>query len=253
MIPLLVSLAITLGGVESPDFDHAHTRLDTVLAEYVEDGLVDYRGLKEGRAPLDAYLAEAGAVPVAAFQRWSKDEQLAFLINVYNGTTLQLIVDHYPVKSIKSIGSFLKGPWDQESVLLFGKRITLDTLEHKIIRKNYREPRIHFALVCAAMGCPPLRSLAFVGAHLDAQLNDQAQSFLGSTQKNRVDGEKKKLYLSPIFKWYRDDFEATSESLAAFVAPYLGAAGQPSDLEGYDIGFTDYDWSLNDQAARPAR
>lgn len=247
MTSLLIGLAFALAGVETPQFDHSHAELNRILAEYVQDGLVDYRGLKQGRTPLDAYLAEAGAVPLAAFQRWKKDEQLAFLINIYNATTLQLIVDHYPVKSIKSIGSVFKGPWAQDSVLLFGKRISLDTLEHKIIRKTYTEPRIHFALVCAAMGCPPLRNEAFVGAKLDVQLDDQAKAFLANAARNRVEPDGRKLQLSPIFKWYREDFEVDGRSLESFLAPYLGVSVDA--LDGFEVEFTEYDWSLNDQAA----
>ncbi|MBX3180874.1 MAG: DUF547 domain-containing protein [Candidatus Hydrogenedentes bacterium] len=247
MISILICLAAAAAGPEAPAFDHTHAELNTVLAEYVKHGLVDYAGLKEGRAPLDAYLSDSGAVPLATFQTWSKDEQLAFLINIYNASTLRLIIDHYPIKSIKAIGSVFKGPWAQDAVLLFGKKITLDTLEHRIIRKNYSEPRIHFALVCAAMGCPLLRSEAFVGAKLDTQLECQADNFLGDADKNRVDIEHEKLYLSPIFKWYRDDFEAASGSLVAFVAPYLSPNADLDMAAKYDVEFTDYDWSLNGQ------
>ena len=246
-MPLLIALAAALAGPATVEFDHTHGQLDALLDRYVLGGLVDYTGLKENRAPLDAYLKGAGSVPPATFQGWSTDQQLAFLINVYNATTLQLIIDNYPVDSIKSLGSLLGSPWDKKCVLLFGKTISLDTLEHKIIRKNYAEPRIHFALVCAAKGCPPLRAGAFRGDQLDQQLNGQARAFLASAEKNHIDRDKKQLWLSPIFKWYRKDFEAASNSLTAFVAPYMGAAEGPAVLEGFDVAFTEYDWSLNDR------
>jgi len=249
MISTLIVLAAALTSAQAQEFDLNHAQYNALLARYVHEGLVDYAGLKSGRADLDAYLAAAGNVPMATFQRWSKDDQLAFLINVYNATTLQLIIDNYPLKSIKSIGSLLKGPWDQDSTALFGKVISLDTLEHKIIRKNYAEPRIHFALVCAALGCPSLRAEAYSGTRLHDQLDDQTRTFLSTPEKNRLDSDKGKLYLSPIFKWYKEDFEATSSSLAAFVAPYMGATDSPDAFEKYDIAFTDYDWSLNDQKA----
>lgn len=222
-----------------------HGAFNEVLVRHVRDGLVDYAELKATRGPLDGYLDDMGAVPEQVFRQWGEDVQLAFLINLYNAATLQLIIDHYPVKSIKSIGSFFKGPWSQEVVTLFGKQITLDTLEHEIIRKDYDEPRIHFVLVCAAMGCPPLRAEAYRGATLDEQLDAQTRVFLNDAAKNRVDHEQKTLHLSPIFKWYGDDFRTETTTLQDFVAPYMDGATAITD---YDIAFTDYDWSLNDQA-----
>lgn len=241
-VPLVIVLAAT--GSAAP-YDHSHAALDAILKARVRAGLVDYAGLKAERAPLDAYLTEAGSVPMATFQQWSKDEQLAFLINVYNGATLQLIIDGYPVDSIKSLGGLVKSPWAKESVLLFGKKISLDTLEHKIIRKNYAEPRIHFALVCAAMGCPPLRNEAYQSARLEEQLEAQTKEFLTTPEKNRVDVEKKVVWMSPIFKWYGEDFQTDGGALLAYLAPYLGQ----TSLEGYKIEYTDYDWALNEQGA----
>ena len=246
MLTTLMVLTSVLAAT-STDFDHGHGQLNTVLSHYVADGLVDYAGLKADRAPLDAYLEAMGTVPLAAFQRWSKDEQLAFLINVYNASTLKLIIDGYPVESIKSLGSLVSSPWNKKSVQLFGKQISLDTLEHEIIRKNYVEPRVHFALVCAALGCPILRNEAYVGERLGEQLKDQTRVFLHTDGKNRVDVEKKQLLLSPIFKWYRKDFEASAETLAGFVAPYLEVQLPAGSLADFDIRFTDYDWALNDQ------
>lgn len=248
---LALLLALTLGLAASASgatYDHSHAAFDALLKARVNDGLVDYAGLKAERAPLDAYLAASGAVTMADFQHWTREDQLAFLINVYNAATLQLIVDAYPVDSIKSLGSLVKSPWSRETVVLFGKNISLDTLEHKIIRKNYAEPRIHFALVCAARGCPTLRNEAYQGVRLKEQLESQTKAFLTTPAKNRVEAEKKTLFLSPIFKWYKEDFETTSKSLVTFVAPYMGAT-EGATLEGYDVTYTDYDWSLNDQGA----
>lgn len=249
MKTLLLTLILALTpAADAKPYDHSHAALDSILKTRVAGGLVDYAGLKADRATLDAYLADAGAVPLAEFQQWNQDEQLAFLMNIYNAATLQLIIDNYPVDSIKSLGSLVKSPWAKEFVVLYGKTISLDTLEHKIIRKNYREPRIHFALVCAAIGCPPLRNEAFQGARLDEQLGDQVKTFLATPEKNRVDVGKETLYLSPIFKWYREDFETDGKGLAAFVAPWYPEAG--TDLATYEIEFTDYDWALNDQGAK---
>lgn len=247
MISLLMPLAVALAAtVSAAPYDHSHGAFDALLKTRVSQGLVDYAGLKANRAPLDEYLATAGAVAMADFQHWTRDEQLAFLINVYNAATLQLIVDAYPVDSIKSLGSLVKSPWSRETVQLFGKKISLDTLEHKIIRKNYSEPRIHFALVCAALGCPPLRGEAYQGARLEEQLNDQVKTFLGTPAKNRLDAEKKTVWLSPIFKWYGEDFKTASNTVIAFVAPFMGAASAET-MKDWTIEYTEYDWSLNDQ------
>lgn len=247
MTAILLAFAALAAGAPATDFDHAHMQFNTVLSSHVGKGLVDYAGLKEDRDALDAYLKDSGAISLSLFQSWTKDEQLAFLLNLYNATTLQLIIDHYPVDSIKDIGSLFTSPWEKKTVLLFGKRVSLDTLEHKIIRKNYKEPRIHFALVCAAMGCPPLRNEPYRAATLDAQLDDQSRIFLNTPAKNRVDSHEKELRLSPLFKWYGEDFGDGADALKAFVFPYIKV---PIDeLDTYDVEFTDYDWSLNDQAA----
>ncbi len=151
---------------------------DPILKKHVVDGRVDYRGLKADSQLLETYLQQAGAVPESEFNTWAEKQQLAFLINLYNAATLQLVVDHYPVKSIKKIKHRFKGPWDQPVVPMFGKKISLNTLEHKIIRPTYKEPRVHMALVCAAKGCPILRSEAYTAERLDEQLDNQSHRYL---------------------------------------------------------------------------
>jgi hypothetical protein len=183
------------------------------------------------------------------------------LINLYNAATLKLIIDHYPVKSIKDIGSFFKGPWDQPVVRLFGNTITLNHLEHDILRKQYSEPRIHMALVCAAKSCPRLRSEAYLAEKLDEQLKDQSRGFLTSPPGLSIDRKKKAVYFSSIFKWYGDDFIAkyapaagftglnkTERAVANFCSAYLVSAD--SDFlaaGGYSVKYQDYDWSLNEK------
>ncbi len=223
-------------------FDHSHAGWDEVLKAYVDDeGMVDYAGLKADREGLDRYLATTGAINESDFGSWTRDQRLAFLINVYNAETLQLIIDHYPVKSIKKIGGWFKQPWDVESVTLFGKKTTLNTIEHEILRPKYEEPRIHFAIVCAAMGCPPLPKAAFTPENLDQLLDARGRVFLAQKNKNRLQGDT--LYLSPIFNWFEEDF-TTGGSLQDFIAPFF-----PEDIEGKKlrIKFTSYDWSLNKQ------
>ena len=252
--PVLVRSLLILAGLgaswgEVVGFDAASPRLAAVLKQYVKDSRVDYAGLRARPGDLNAYLDDAAAVARTEFKAWSQADQLAFLCNIYNAATLRLIIDHYPVGSIKEIGTLLKGPWDQPVVRLFGEVRTLDHLEHRVIRPGYAEPRIHVALVCAANGCPPLRSEPYVGARLEHQLADQARAFLADATKNRVVAAERTVYLSPIFDWYRRDFEQGSGSVLAALAPYWPEGTRaPGASDGFRIRYTEYDWSLNRQA-----
>jgi hypothetical protein len=220
-----------------------------VLKEVVRDTRVDYAALKANPSDLRMFLEHAVAVSEKEFRAWPESRQIAFLVNLYNAQTLQLIIEHYPVASIKKIGTLLKGPWDQPVVRLFGQTVTLAHLEHEILRKRYKEPRIHFALVCAAIGCPPLRAEPFSADALDRQLEDQGRQFLRDAAKNRLDRKAGVLYLSPIFDWFKKDFTDKAGSLQAFVAPYFSETDarflKEQDVE---IRFTHYDWSLNDRS-----
>ncbi len=215
-----------------------HASYDTLLKRYVHQGMVDYKSLKAQRAPLDAYLQQMARVSKQEFTSWSKDAQLAYLINLYNAATLKLIIDNYPLKSIKDIGSLFSGPWKKEIVLLFGKFISLDNLEHDIIRKDYQEPRIHLALVCAAQSCPPLRSEAYTGQNLHKQLDDQGYKFFSGPHGLRVDSAKNTVHLSSILKWYKEDFF----SVLAFAEKYA-----QKKFSNFKIEWLPYDWSLNEK------
>ncbi len=232
-------------GASGEAFDSSHKLYADVLSDYVKDGLVDYADLKSDPGDLRAYLESTAKVTRREFEGWTTNEQLAFLINLYNARTLGLIIDNYPVKSIRDIGSGGKGPWEEPVVKLFGETITLNSLEHGIIRKNYKEPSIHFVLVCAAIGCPPLLDEPYLADKLDNQLEAQTKKFLADTGKNSVDRENKILRISPIFMWYTEDFKAEAGSVPGFLNKYYG--NEP--LQGYIIVYTDYGWSLNDASA----
>lgn len=210
--------------------------LDSILKKHVVNGRVDYQAMRADPAPLAQYLVQAGKVPESEFKSWGEKQRLAFLINLYNAATFQLIVDHYPVKSIKDVGTVFKGPWDQSVVPLFGKKVTLNELEHGIIRKQYHDPRVHMALVCAAKGCPLLRNEAYTAEKLDEQLDDQARRYLSTVYGLVVDRAKGEMRISSIFKWYGDDFS----SVEGFVEKF---SGKP--VKGLKIRYLDYDWSLN--------
>ena len=230
-------------------FDQTHARYARVLAAVVKDARVDYAKLKADPTELDAYLKAVASVPGAEFARWSEADRLALLINLYNAQTLRLIVNHYPLKSIRSIGLLPGAAWRESTVRFGGRIMTLGDLEHGMIRVEYREPRIHFALVCAAIGCPPLRSEPYVGARLGKQLDDQLRGFLAAPEKNRYDAAKNTLHLSPIFKWYATDFTEPAGSLALYVKPFLPEAQRSAftDPAGVKVRFTEYNWALNVQ------
>jgi hypothetical protein len=259
---------VTLGGalVSSPAMTNAqptgrfdHTAFDALLRAHVVNGMVDYGAFKSAPA-FRSYLSALNAQDPAGLPR---DEQLAFWINAYNAYTIQLINVHGETVSIRNINKTaflkLKGPWSEPLAKVGGKSYTLDHIEHKIIRPTYKEPRIHFALVCAAMGCPPLRSEAYTGSKLNAQLDDQGSEFITkSPAKNRVDVASRTFFHSMIFGYYKEDFGGTIQGSAKFAARWF-PVGSPERalLESgtFSATQTEYDWTLNSQlqAARLAR
>ena len=209
--------------------------------------LVNYRGIKESPKLLDIYLNSVAKVKKEDYTKWSDRRKLAFLINTYNAYTIKLIINHYPLKSIRDIGNFFKGPWKQKDFLLFGKKVHLDHIEHELIRKNFNEPRIHFAVVCASIGCPSLSTIAFTENNLEELLEKAAQNFLSNKDKNEL--KNNTLYLSKIFKWYGDDFDKNYQSYRHYVSKYLTSN---KELQGLinngkiDIEWNSYDWNLNE-------
>lgn len=216
---------------------------------------VDYDCFLQRRPALSTYLDQLSAVSEPQFERWSRDARLAFLINAYNAWTVELILTAYPdVESIRDLGSFLRSPWKKAFIPLFGKEISLDDIEHGMIRKpgDYNEPRIHFAVNCASIGCPALRMEAFTGDKLEEQLEAQTRQFLGDRTRNRLN--ENTLEVTSLFKWYGDDFASGwrgAHSVAAFLALYadaLGLTGRQKQAlldEKLEIEYLDYDWSLN--------
>jgi hypothetical protein len=258
---LLAAALITWTRVAvAQSFDQTYSAYNKVLAAVVTDGRVNYKALKNDPEALDRFLDSAASVDEAQFKAWTESQGLAFLTNLYNAATLRLIIDHYPVESIKDIGNILKGPWDQPVVRLFGKAITLNNLEHDIIRKQYDEPRIHMALVCAAKGCPVLRSDAYTPEKLNDQLDAQSRQYLSSPAGLRIDRKAGEVYFSSIFKWYGEDFtgkytpasgftgiKKKARAVANFCAGYLSAAdSEYLAAGGYAVKYLTYDWSLNE-------
>lgn len=243
----------------SSGFDHTHAEWTKVLEKYVHvsgpSSTVNYRSLKDNGQALSKYLGEIEVVTKSEFDKFSENEKLAFLINAYNAFTVKLIVDKYPIKSIKDAGqssfSNISGsPWRTKFFKLFGSETYLDKIEHDMIRKWFNEPRIHFAVVCASVGCPALKDEAYVASRLDAQLESAANDFIKDKSRNRFVSESKTLELSSIFKWYGSDFIKKFGSVESFLAPRITDIQNDQDWirnKKPKIDYLDYDWSLNEQ------
>lgn len=208
-----------------------------LLQKYVnEKGLVDYKGFEKDRSKLDDYVAYLSKQKPD--KNWSVQEELAFYINAYNAFTVQLILAHYPLKSIKDIGG-IKGPFLQKDFMIGGKKISLATLEKGILT-TMNEPRIHFAINCASISCPKLMNKAYTASKIDTQLDAAVKGFINSS-KNKI--SKTKPQLSPIFKWYKNDFQKSGESVIAFINQYVQTEINPEAK----LSYLDYNWSLNEQ------
>ncbi len=256
---LCLILCLYVAPVRAATFDHQHGLFDILLKKHVmmsADGRssrVDYKGIANDKALMGTYLSEISSVSQKEFDGWSREKQLAFLINAYNAYTLDLVIRNYPVKSIRDIGSIFRKTWDIRFASLLGKKRTLDEIEHGMIRKKgvYDEPRIHVALVCAAIGCPALRNEAYTFENLNGQLEKALALFLTDRSRNRYDAKNNRFHVSPIFKWYESDFKDKYGSLEKFLTGYAGLfADSDKDVAAMKQGasaieFGDYNWKLN--------
>ncbi|GAB4440138.1 MAG: DUF547 domain-containing protein [Cyanobacteria bacterium J069] len=230
----------------------------TVLQTYVNaDGLVDYPALQANPQLLKAFIEQLGAVSPDTYSSWSESDKIAFLINAYNAITLESIINQNPLKgSIKDIF----GVWNFQKHRLKGESVTLDKIEHEILRKEFQEPRIHAALVCAAISCPPLRQEPYIGERLNQQLDDQSQKWLSSAHGLQIDREQNQVLISAIFDWFGDDwkpqyanetqFTGSPKDRAAlnFISNYVSPEDKAYLSAGnYKLGYLNYDWSLNKQ------
>lgn len=242
-------------------FDHEHGLLDILLKKHVivsankTSSRVDYQALAKDRGLIKAYLSEISSVSQEEFDSWDRKQQLAFLINAYNANTLDLVVRHYPVKSIQNIGSFFRKTGSIRFVTLLGQKRTLDDIEHGMIRKKgvYDDPRVHAALVFAAVGSPALRNEVYTAEKLDGQLEQAMKLFLSDRTRNRFDAHLRTFHVSALFHWKGDDFKAKFGSLGNLFITYAPAlALSEHDVasikkEGTIIEFVNFDWSLNDR------
>jgi hypothetical protein len=235
----LFSASVLVGGEK-------HEAFSGLLQKYVHNGLVDYDGFSKDPA-FESYLSILASTDPTTL---GKDAQLALWINAYNAYTIKLIADRMPISSIRDIGlglPVISGPWSISFANVGGKEYSLNEIEHDIIREQFGDPRIHFALVCASRSCPRLRAEAYEAHLLDGQLEEDARRFINDPGLNQFDSASRVIRLSKIFDWYQSDFEEKAGSVRLFIRPYIDS-DQARELlwkENVSVMFLEYDWSLN--------
>ncbi len=219
-----------------------HNRYDALLQKYVVGVGVDYSGWVAHREDVIALRGYVTKLTALDPETMTSDEQLAYWLNLYNAVTVRLILDNYPLESIKDLGGFMKkSPWKRELVSVAGRDLSLNDIENEIIRPTFQDPRIHFALNCASVGCPPLNAGAYSPATLSEQLDAACRRALNEEQWVRV--EDNRVYLTKIFDWYADDFKQDGGTVLGFISEYRDTDLVDGEM---DVKFMDYDWSLNE-------
>jgi len=234
---LIMGLTTTAFAVQGID----HSLYAGLLKKYVKDGVVNYQGFKDEESVLDKYLKVLEEVDSKIL---SRDEKFAFYINAYNAWTIKLILSGYPgIKSIKDMGNLFKSPWKKKISRIDGKIITLDDIEHNILRPRFKDPRVHFAINCAAKSCPPLRSEPYRVSDLEQQLDEMTRAFINDRENNRLEGHA--LYVSSIFKWFKEDFN--KDIIGFFLKHAKGDLKEQLEARRgkIKVNYLDYDWSLN--------
>ncbi len=213
----------------------------SLLKKHVIDKRVNYDGFKKDEKLLDNYLSILSQTDVKSL---SGNNLFAFYINVYNAFTIKLILTKYPgINSIKEIGNFFSNPWSKKFILLRGRTVSLDHIEHDILRPKFKDPRVHFAINCASKSCPPLLNEPYEGKTLETQLDDQTKKFINDKKNTFIKGDT--LFISKIFKWFKKDF---SDNPLSFIKRH--ASGElkeelNSHGENINLSYQTYDWSLN--------
>ncbi len=242
--------------VTQEPFDSTYQAYQDVLQTYVKSENIDYEQLKQNRAKLDSFISQLAGTTKKQLEKMSRNEQLAYWLNAYNGITLRTIIDNYPVKSIQNIdGAWSKIIWD-----VAGQKLTLDYIEHEIIRPTYKDARIHFGVNCASIGCPPLYNHPFTGNSVDSLLDVVSSQFIHNTKRHTIDYENHTIVTSELFSWFWEDFvrdfksikfQNTSDvenAILNFTYKYLNDSEKAKFQidANWKVSFTPYDWSLND-------
>ena len=245
---LLLSISLWfIPGVSAGTFDHS--KFDQALKKYVDDkGLVDYNSIAK-----DSGFSEyVQSLQTARVEELSRDGQLAFWINGYNAVTIDKVIKKKPKKSVRE--TFIPGVWTATKFftsrehIVAGKRLSQDDIEHEILRKQFKDPRIHFAIICASMGCPPLPRIAYTEENVQTRLEEETQKYLNSQRGTRIDRAENTLHMSKLFDWFATDFIQKSGSTLAFMQPYLHEEVRIFLERDPMISYLEYNWALNAQA-----
>jgi len=250
----LLSLCCLVSQKKASAFDQNHSAWSKWLTTYTTATKgpatqVNYPALRKNPTTLDSYLQSLSSVQTNVYDLWTREQKMAFLINAYNAFTVKLIIDHPPTTSIRKIGSALSSPWKINFISLLGKNRSLDEIEHEMLRPVFKDPRIHFGVVCASIGCPRLQQEAFTAVNLNSLLDISTREFLSDTSRNQIYIENKilRVKLSKIFDWYANDFGG-KKKLAEYVMPYSPLSDsdkkKASSLPS-TISFLNYNWNLN--------
>ena len=253
-------------------FDHTHSAFDGLVKDYVDDGRVEYKGFINSRDDFNGYLKSLGDVTEEQYESWTNKQKLAFWINAYNAFTVKAIIDHYPIRrSFTFIGIFyapknsilqIPGVWKKLRFKAVGKDVTLDQIEHEILRVEFNEPRIHSAINCASLGCPDLRDTVYTAEGLDFQLDESSVNFVNDKNKGVwVSPDGKTIKVSKIFKWFGEDFYRSYNS-----EDFSNRKRRDNGVLGYIVAYTQdektrniiksnnfklkhlyYDWTLNEK------
>lgn len=253
---LLVPLALSQPKAGPPpvEFDPTHALWTEVLQAHVAEGRFDYAGLKKDRSKLDTYLMQLRSLSPEQLAKLKRADRYAFWINVYNAYTISLVVDNYPLESIKDLGGVFKSVWKKRFIPL-GRLypeadegdLNLDEIEHEILRPRFKDARVHAAVNCASISCPALLDEAFVGERLNAQLDAQVRAWLADPSRNQYDPGENRVRLSKIFDWFEEDFERDGGSVLGWVRKYAPDSRQNwLGSAKIKIKYLDYDWDLND-------
>lgn len=239
-------------------FDQMHAPWSAILKRHVHGNDFDYKALAADRAGFDHYLRSLEQVSPAEMGVWNDDQKMAFWINAYNAYTVERVLTGYPIESIREVGNAQASVWDQVFIRLDRhhpsgkrKRLSLNDIEHKILRPTFKDPRIHAAVNCASRSCPPLLNEAFVAEELDKQLDGQVRAWLADETRNRFDRASSTLHVSQIFDWFRADFESDDfegdGGVAKWIARYAPESEAAWIAKAKDVRYLEYDWSLNDR------
>jgi hypothetical protein len=247
---IVIASALIVMGLGRPatasDFDQS--KFDQVLKTYVNDkGLVDYNGIAKD----PTFRAYMESLETAEPEAMSRDGQLAFWIDAYNAVTIDKVIKWKPKKSVRE--TFVPGIWTSTKFfttrdhIVAGKKVSQDDIENDILRKQFKDPRIHFAIVCASSGCPPLPRFAYTAENVQTKLDEETRKYLNSNRGTRIDAAENTLYLSKLFDWYKGDFESKAGSVLNFIKPYLNEKTLAFLQRGPKIAYLDYNWALNAQ------